>query len=460
MSDLEKLGCAQLLELFSQKKLSPVEYIRHTVKSIQSSRLNAIAAFDESIAMDAAKESEKRYMAGEARSLEGLPIGVKDIIETRQLETTYGCDAYKGNFPKEDAFVVGKLKEAGANVSIKTNTSQFALGPTGEVSLGGPVKNPYDETKVSGGSSSGSGAAVAGNLLPGALGTDSGGSIRLPSALCGAVGLKPTFSVVSNRGVLPVCESVDVVGPVTRSVLDNALILNAIAGYNPLDWRSAPMQGKDYTRALKKPVRGMRAAVAGEFFEGPVEGAVREKCMDAVGVAEEKGVQISRVNLGDLGELKKMHQILLMASAHSVHQEDIQKHRGSIYDQVYKRLKSGDVSSIEYIFDERKKNDMVKRLLDAMGENEFLLMPTTQITACDIGRGEEEMDMEGHRLSPFLTYGAYTWIASYSCFPAISIPVGFNKKGLPVGLSIMAKPYGEANLYRFAKNIMDGLEGK
>lgn len=263
--ELKDLTVSKVSELFRQKKLSPVEYTKFILKEINDNRdLNAIVSVDEELALQNAKESEERYMKDNILSqIDGVVLGIKDIINTKDVITTYGCEAYSNYFPDEDAFVVKKLKYAGVDTSIKCNTSQFALGPTGEVSYKGAVKNARNPLYTTGGSSSGSASAVAAHILPGALGSDSGGSVRVPSSICGTVGIKPTFSLVSNEGVMPVSETVDCVGSITRTVEDGARILQVIAGNNPADWRSAPDVPYDYLSRLNESVKGDKAVVFG-----------------------------------------------------------------------------------------------------------------------------------------------------------------------------------------------------
>ncbi|SDB28717.1 amidase [Eubacterium oxidoreducens] len=449
-----KLGVMDLSELYRKKELSPVEYAKDMAQRIESENYNAIVTFDKNLCMKYAKESEKRYLEGEPLSMmDGVPIGIKDIIDTKEIRTTYGCNAYKEHYPKEDAFAVKQLLKAGANVSVKTNTCQFAMGPTGEVSFAGPVKNPSNPKHVTGGSSSGSASAVRANLVPCALGTDSGGSIRLPSALTGVIGLKPTFGLVSNQGVMPVCESVDVVGPMTRNVVDNALVLSTIAGYNELDWRSAPYPKQDYTQKIGDDAVG-RIAIGVDFLKEPIDPFVKQGFEMAVRLLRKVGYETEEKSLGDLSELRQCHQILMMASAHYVHKKEIEQYRSDVYDQVYRRLCSGDVTSDRHIYNELNKHEMIRRMNEAMQGFDFFIHPTTPLLACKIGEGEKEIKIGAYMVNPFLTYGQNTWIASYCNWPSINIPTGENEDGLTAGLCIIARPYKEKELYQIGDLLL------
>ncbi|MBP1736415.1 MAG: Asp-tRNA(Asn)/Glu-tRNA(Gln) amidotransferase GatCAB subunit [Oscillospiraceae bacterium] len=457
--NLEDLTLTQVSDLLAAKELSPVEYTQNVIRQIHDKwDLNAVVTLDEELALCNAAQSEKRYLDGTARSpLEGVPVAVKDIIDTKDLVTTYGCQAYAAYQPKEDAFVIKRLKQAGVNVSIKCNTSQFALGPTGEGSFAGVVKNARNPAYTTGGSSSGSASAVAGRLVPGALGTDSGGSIRVPSSICGTVGIKPTFSLVSNQGVMPVSETVDCIGPITRTVEDGAMILQAIAGYNMRDWRSAPVCKTDYSARLGEGVEGTQAVVVTNLFEGPVMPEVSQGAMHAVAVLRELGTETREARMREVSDLRKAHQLSMLAMAYTFHRNDIAAHREDIYDEVYERLSSGKIPLEDCLEYEMRKNEMRGILCDLMGDADCLVYPTTPLTACKIGESRKPVQVNGTETCAFTANGALTWAASYACMPCISLPVAFTQEGLPVGLSLLGKPFDEQNLIRIAKRLQDAL---
>ena len=229
---------ATLSRVFREKRLSPVEIVGVLLERIEAvdKDLGAFITVTGEKALEAASRAEGEIMAGRYRGpLHGVPLGIKDLIYTEGVRTTMGSALFKDYVPDYSATVAKKLEEAGAVLVGKTNTDEFAYGPTGDRSYFGPTRNPHDTSRISGGSSGGSGAAVAANLLYGALGSDTAGSVRIPSALCGVVGMKPTFGRVSKYGVFPLSWTLDHVGPLTRTVEDNALLLNALASYDPKD---------------------------------------------------------------------------------------------------------------------------------------------------------------------------------------------------------------------------------
>ena len=229
---------ATLSRVFREKRLSPVEIVGVLLERIEADdvALNAFITVTGERALEEAARAEAEILAGRYRGpLHGVPVGLKDLIYTRGVRTTMGSAFFKAFVPDHDATVAAKLEEAGSVLIGKTNTHEFAYGPTGDRSYFGPARNPHDPARISGGSSGGSASAVAAKLLYGSLGSDTGGSVRIPAALCGVVGMKPTFGRVSKRGVFPLSWTLDHVGPVTRTVEDNALLLNVLAGHDPAD---------------------------------------------------------------------------------------------------------------------------------------------------------------------------------------------------------------------------------
>src|SRR5919202_3925503 len=260
---------SDLAYVLRERHLSPVDVARAILERIEfeNPKLNAFITVLPDRAIEDATRAEREIIAGEYKGpLHGVPVGLKDIIYTDGVRTTVGSAFFEDYVPDEDATVVSKLKTAGAILIGKTNTHEFAYGPTGDRSLFGPTRNPHDSTRISGGSSSGSGAAVAAGLCYAALGSDTAGSIRIPSALCGVVGIKPTFGRVSKRGVFPLAWTLDHVGPIARTVEDNALLLNTIAGYDQADPYSSYRPVEDFARDLTLGVRGGTMGIPGGFY--------------------------------------------------------------------------------------------------------------------------------------------------------------------------------------------------
>lgn len=450
---LEKLGIAELSQAFKNKSLSPVEFMKFVVEQMEKyQHLNLfITSLAEQALLDAA-EAERRYMKGEELSpLDGVPIAIKDMFDMRGLATTQGCSLHEHDIATEDAFVVDLLRKNGAIFPAKVNTSQFALGPMGDVSHIGPCRNPYDPNRVTGGSSSGSAAAVASLVVPGALGTDTGGSIRMPAALCGVVGMKTTFSLVSNVGVKPLSQVLDTIGPLTRNAMDNALILNVISKNNPMDWRNARKPDEDYTRLIGKEINGFVLAFSEDWNNNDIQPEIREginRCLQAL---KEQGVTLKQIIPPDLSEIRKAHQLVMCAGGHATHFADIEKNRGEIFDQVMQRLLSGDVTSDQYINSLEERPHLIQIMYELMGDAQAILLPTTPMTANRID--EKEVYYNGIPHVPITTHPRFTWIANFSGFPCISVPIGLDKKGLPMGVALIGKPFQEAILYQIAANI-------
>jgi aspartyl-tRNA(Asn)/glutamyl-tRNA(Gln) amidotransferase subunit A len=246
---------------FRERRLSPVEVAEALLGRIEAEDgdLNAFITVTRERGLREARRAEEEILAGRDRGpLHGVPVGLKDLIYTAGVRTTMGSALFEDFIPDEDATVVTKLEAAGAVMLGKTNTHELAYGPTGDRSHFGPTRNPHDGARISGGSSGGSAAAVAANLLYASLGSDTGGSVRIPAALCGVVGMKPTFGLVSKRGVFPLSWTLDHVGPLTRTVEDNALVLTALAGHDAKDPYSVKRPPEDFARDLRRGVRGGR----------------------------------------------------------------------------------------------------------------------------------------------------------------------------------------------------------
>lgn len=453
VQSLEKLGIGDLHVLFQNKKLSPVEYTQFVLSQAERyHHLNLFVTLLTERALEDAAASEKRYMKGTPLGeLDGVPIAIKDIFDVEGVPTTQGCSYYKNDVAKADAFSVRLLREKGVVFPGKANTSQFALGPMGDVSHIGACRNPHDPERVTGGSSSGSAASVAALVVPGALGTDTGGSIRMPASLCGVVGMKTTYSLVSNMGVKPLSFVLDTIGPLTRTVKDNAILLNAITENNPLDWRNARKTREDYTGEIGKSIQGLSVAYSEAWNQDDVQPEISDAIHQCLKVLKEKGAKLKPVAPPDLSEIRAAHQLVMCAGGHAVHVEDIKRNNGDVFEQVMKRLLSGNVSSDQYIQCLEERVELIRILFELMGEASAILLPSTPMTANRIQ--DETVTFSGKSHVPITTHPRFTWIANFSGFPCLSVPVGFDKNGLPMGVSLIGKPFQEAVLYQIASHI-------
>ncbi|MDQ3893037.1 MAG: amidase family protein, partial [Actinomycetota bacterium] len=316
MSKAENLprSLVTLSAALRERRLSPVELVATLLEHIESAekRLNAFITVLPEKALEAAARVEKEIQSGQYRgSLHGVPVGLKDLIYTAGIRTTMGSAFFEDYVPDYSATCVSKLEEAGAIIIGKTNTHEFAYGPTGDRSYFGPTRNPYDPARIPGGSSGGSGAAVAAGLCYAALGSDTAASVRVPAALCGVVGMKPSFGRVSKSGVFPLAWTLDHVGPLTRTVEDNALLLNALAGYDARDPYAAKRSTEDFTRELQRPVRDGSVGVPVNHYFEHVEGEVEGRVREATEVFRSLGAEVREVELPHLPQALKAQRIVL-----------------------------------------------------------------------------------------------------------------------------------------------------
>ena len=374
-----------------------------------------------------------------SNALRGIPIAIKDLFDTAGIRTTAGSKFFAENIPEQDAFVVEKLKQAGAIIVGKTNTHEIALGVTGDNPHYGTARNPWDTTRIPGGSSSGSAIAVATGMALGALGTDTGGSIRIPASLCGVVGFKPTFGRVSLRGVFPLSWNLDHVGPLTKCVKDAALMLQVISVYDPIDPASIKMLTGDYLGHLVDDMEGRRIALGiGEFIETS-DPEVLEAVGQAAKVFESMGCKVQEVDVSWMREAALANKLMTQSDGAAVHRERLKEYPEMFGDDIRRRLEDGaKTSSTEYILARRTQTEVRKRCEQFFESHDFLIVPTTPITAPTI-EGHDAVEQAG-RLTRF------TAPFNLAGLPALSLPCGFTKKGLPIGLQIISRSWADAKV--------------
>ena len=372
-------------------------------------------------------------------ALLGLPLAIKDLFDTAGVRTTAGSKFFADTVPAEDAEAVLKLKLAGAVILGKTNTHEIALGVTGVNPHYGAVKNPWDQTRITGGSSSGSAAAVAGGMCLAALGTDTGGSIRIPASLCGVVGLKPTYGRISTRGVLPLSWNLDHVGTLTRTARDAAMLLQVLAGFDPHDPASADVPVDDYLAHLEEDAKGWRVALGvGEYVEAS-DPEVWAGLQSAAQCFKELGAQVEKVDLSWIADLAQANTRMTQADGAAFHRERLASHPDWFGADVLQRLQTGAaLTSTEYALARRTQAEGRRRFEMFFTRYDILLLPTTPIPAPPIeGTGAIEAARQLTRFtSPFNLTG----------LPALSLPSGFSGNGLPLGLQIVSRHWGEARV--------------
>ena len=436
MDNLPALTISDALDLLEEKKVSARDLAEACFRQIErhNPRLNAFITI---IAPeDALKDQQPAINDSSAKSLRGIPVAIKDLFDTAGIRTTIGSRFFADHFPEQDAFVVEKLKQAGAVLMGKTNTHEIALGITGNNPHYGTARNPWDTTRIPGGSSSGSAIAVATGMALGALGTDTGGSIRIPASLCGVVGFKPTFGRVSLRGVFPLSWNLDHVGPLTKSVKDAALLLQIIAAYDPLDVASVKMLTGDYLSHLKDDLKGRKIALGvGEFIETS-DSEVIQAVQEAAKVFESLGCKVQEVDMSWLREAALANKLMTQSDGAAVHRDRLMEHPEMFGNDIRRRLEDGANTPLsDYILARRTQAEIRKKFEPFFESCDFLLLPTTPIPAPTI-EGHDAVEQAG-RLTRF------TAPFNLAGLPALSLPCGFTSEGLPIGLQIVSRVWGE-----------------
>lgn len=441
-SDITTLG-----RLYRQRTVSPVEATRAALNRIRQhdGRLNAFITVLEDSALVQARQAEAELSEGLDRGpLHGVPLSLKDLFDTAGVRTTAASRLWRDRIPDQSATAARRLADAGAVLLGKCNLLEFAYGSVHPDF--GQCNNPWDTARTSGGSSSGSAASVAMGLGWASLGTDTGGSIRVPAAYCGVVGLKPTYGRVSVHGVAPLSWSLDHVGPLTRTVEDAALILAAVAGHDPLDPTSASEPVSDYHRALNESVRGLRLGVLEEHMTGDeLRPGVAEATLAAIAELEKAGVHASTVNVPGLAEAKADAALLtlVLPEARVVHEEELRLRPEAYAAETRRQLEQGALTpTADYLRAQRYRRQLRAEFIQAFEQVDVIVSPTMPWEAPredPAVTGGEGM-AEARRTAPYNLTG----------LPAITVPCGFGPAGLPLGLQIVAPPMAEALLLRVA----------
>ncbi len=402
--------------------------------------------------MDAARAAEAALASGQAIGpLHGVPIGLKDLVDTRGVRTTGGSRILADRVPDKDATVTTRLTAAGAIVLGKLNMHEFAYGPEGLNEHYGQTRNPWDAAvaRVPGGSSSGSGAAVAAGLVPAALGSDTGGSIRIPASLCGITGIKPTYGRVSRAGVLPLSWSMDHVGPMARSAADCALVLGAMAGYDPADPTTTVLPVPDYAGALGRDVKGLRIGLLrGAFAEGLVP-ELRAALDTAVRQLQGLGAIVDEVTLAHMADVPAASFAVIAPEALAYHAHWMRTRPQDYQRDVRERLFSGAfVSGVHYLRGQRIRALVRAEVDAALTHRDVLLAPSTPIGTTPLG--ERETTIDGARVDVRGTLLRFTRPFNFSGHPACSVPCGVTADGFPLGMQIVGRPFDEVTVLRLA----------
>jgi aspartyl-tRNA(Asn)/glutamyl-tRNA(Gln) amidotransferase subunit A len=454
VNDLVWQSIGDLARAIAGKKVSPVEVAQAHLDRIAAldPKLKAFITVTAESALADAKAAETAVMSGERLGpLHGVPLALKDLYCTRGVRTTGGSRILADWVPEADATVVTRLAGAGAVSLGKLNMHEFAFGPEGLNQHYGTAWNPWDANthRICGGSSSGSGSAVAAGLCAGTLGSDTGGSIRIPAALCGLSGIKPTYGRVSRAGVLPLAWSMDHVGPMCRSAADCALMLNVIAGYDPRDPTTSVLPVPDFTAALTGDVKGLRIGVLRSFFLESTGVVLRQAVEEAVKALEGLGATAQDVNLATAKYAAGASSAVIGPEAYAYHEAWLKERPQDYGDDVRERLRVGAfVSGGDYLKGQRARARIRDEVNAALGGADVLVCATTPLVAPAVGQSEIAVGQDKVPVRASLI--RYTRVFNLSGHPAASIPCGFTAGGLPVGLQIVGRPFDEATVLRVA----------
>ncbi|HTE43303.1 MAG TPA: amidase, partial [Steroidobacteraceae bacterium] len=409
-------------------------------------KLDAFITVMKDKALAQAKQLDAEQKAGKLRGpLHGVPVAIKDIIDTAGTRTTGGSALFEDRVPDVDATVVARLIAAGAVIIGKTNTQEFAMGG-GETSYWGPARNPWNLAHNTGGSSSGSGAAIAAHLSFGALGTDTGGSVRMPASYCGIVGLKPTYGLVPIRGILPLTLSLDHCGPMTRTVMDNALMMNVLAGYDKYDITSIEHGKEDYVAALQQPISGFKLGAPVGYFDG-VDAEVEKAVAEATAILAKLTQGIKEVALPSVTSMPNLGQL---GETLAFHEEYVKKQAGKYMLPERRRLESqaaANLKATEYIRAKWEVESLRRKVDDAFIDFDLVVLPTQRILPPTL----DELIERAHDTkasNPRVTSNCQPF--NLMGLPAISLPCGFSKSGLPIGLMIAGPKFSEGKILALA----------
>ena len=459
-------------EKLKNKEIKPIDLVNEAFDRIEETNLNCFITLNKEQAIKKALELEEKEVDN---ILFGLPIAIKDNIVTKDLRTTAASHILEDFIPIYDATVITKIKEKNMIIIGKTNMDEFAMGSTGETSYFGNTLNPIDSSVVPGGSSSGSASCVAAGITPLSLGTDTGGSIRQPSSFCGLVGLKPTYGRVSRYGVIAFASSLDQVGPITRNVYENALLLNVISGQDKFDLTSSNKEVKDYTSLIGKDITNLKIAVPNYYMSEVIDKEVREKIINVINLLKEKGCLVDYVDIDYLEYAIPLYQVIALGEASS----NLARYDGVRYglkvedfkniDELYKNTRtigfgsevkrrimigsyilSGENANIYYYKALKLRKEMTDSFKNILNKYDLIIGPTNTDVAYKLNTKQDDA------LKSFYD-DLLTIPVNMAGLPALSLPVGY-KNNLPVGMHIIGNYFEEDKIYQLASYIENKLK--
>ena len=471
MSNYLQKPILELHNLLKEKKIKPIDLVNEALKKIEETNLNAFITVDKKGAIKKALELENKEVDN---IFFGIPIAIKDNIVTKDLKTTAASRMLEDFIPIYDATVIEKIKEKNMIIIGKTNMDEFAMGSTGETSYFGNTYNPWNRKLVPGGSSSGSAAAVAARIVPLALGSDTGGSIRQPSSFCGLVGLKPTYGSVSRYGLIAFASSLDQIGPITRSVYENALLLDVISGYDEHDQTSVAKK-VNYLGLIGKDIKDLKIAVPNYYMSEVINEEVRHKIEEILALLKANGVQVDYVDIDYLEYAIPLYQVIALgeASSNLARYDGIKfGHLAKDYnniDELYLNSRaegfgrevkrrimigsyvlSGKNANIYYDKALRLRKKMTDSIVNTFKNYDLILGPTNTNVAYPLGIRQDDA------LKSFYD-DLLTIPVNMAGLPAMSLPIGFNHEHMPIGLHIIGNYFKEDVIYELASYLEEKL---
>jgi aspartyl-tRNA(Asn)/glutamyl-tRNA(Gln) amidotransferase subunit A len=448
----EYLTIGEVAPLLRKKKISPVELTEGFLERIArfQPRLNAFITITADLARKQARQAEKEILKGHYRGpLHGIPITLKDLFYTAGIRTTGGSKILRNFVPKENALVADRLFAAGSILLGKTNLHEFAYGVTNVNPHYGPTHNPWDLSRIPGGSSGGSAAAVSAGLCAASLGTDTGGSIRIPSAACGVVGLKPTRGLVPLHGVIPLAFSLDHVGPICRCVEDAALMLGVIAGQEGHRPGNLPQSDRTLSRLLRQGVKNLRIGIPRQYFFDRVQKDVRGYVLTACATLAGLGAKLREVDLEGMKEAADLVATITVGEALAYHWKWLQKRAKDYGVDVRTRMqRSQGQRTIDYLQAQEKRQEFTESFMRAFESVDVLAVPTLPVVPPRIGQKEINWGRSKEDVRTALL--RFTRPGNLTGLPAISLPCGSSSEDLPVGLQLIGRRFDEATLLRVA----------
>ncbi|HJP68235.1 MAG TPA: amidase, partial [Sphingomicrobium sp.] len=448
-TEITAMNLAPLSLLVQQRKATPVELTELFLQRIEqlNPRINAYVTITAERAREDARRATDEIAAGRSRGpLHGIPIGLKDLYDTAGIRTAGGAKILADRVPSTDSTAARRLRDAGTVLLGKLNTHEFAYGVTTTNPHFGATRNPWNPEHIPGGSSGGSGAAIAAGLAAATLGTDTGGSIRIPASLCGCVGLKPTYGRVSKAGVLPLSRLLDHAGPITATVEDAALLLQVLAGYDPDDFSTVPVPVDDYAGALRGGIKGLRIGVPKNYFFDQLDDEVRAGLDVVFEVLRDLGAELVSVEVPDCSQLVLPMFGMVNAELLAIYGEQFRTRRQDFGTDVASILDRGAPDGVSVASILELSYAVEQRFRRVLEEVDLLVTPTTPIVAPLIG--QELAEYSGTREPVIFALIRCTAPFNIARLPALSLPCGFTRADLPIGLQIAGRPFAEATVLR------------